>query len=485
MSTSRPPISHAHRLWDWPVHLGLLPLFFICYSWKQSHYFFHWDQGIGAWSIGSISLMGIAYLLYAAIYRNRDRAAWMASLAGIIFLHYAHLYAGLADYDTLLSRHRFLIPLLAGIFFGIGWLVKRYKGPQIRITHYLNALFLVLSLFEIGQGIHAMIRYQAWWSGLQETYVADSAVALPAIQHPLPNVYHIILDAHTSYESLSRHWEYEDTILQPALTQHGFFLAGESTSEFTHTVQAMSAIFEMDRISFPGLEESDTSNTLLWEGTARTIIRNGKVPQLFQTLGYELVNLSIFDWPASPRFCDSDFIGDPEQTANLLWRRTLGGQLWWDFLRPRSYESDQKILDQLLRIPDSLNQGPHFVYAHLAIPHAPYYFDRSGTLYPVGKQEGRTKQDAYLEHLIYGDKLIADFLDTWIPTLSAPSIVIIQGDHGFRFLENSDTRPIEAHSILNTWYITHQDYSSLSDSISSLDTYQIVLDVFLSPHVRN
>lgn len=477
--SGRTPISHARRLWDWHFHLVLLPLFFICYSWKQSHYFFQWDQGIGVWAIGSISLMGIAFLLYAGVYRNQDRAAWMASFAGIIFFHYAHLYIGLADYDTLLSRHRFLIPLLAGIFLGIGWLVKRYKGTETRATHYLNALFLVLSLFEIGQGIQAMIRYQTWWSGLQETYVAEKPITRPSAQHPLPNVYHIILDAHTSYESLSRYWEYEDTILRPTLARNGFFLAGESTSEFRHTVQAMSAIFEMDGIAIPGLREADTANTFLWDGTARTIIRNGKIPQLFQAMGYELVNLSIFDWPASPRFCESDFIGDPEQTANLLWKRTLGGQLWSDFLRPRSYESDQEILKKLLRIPDSLSQGPHFVYAHLAIPHAPYYFDRDGTLYPVGKQAARSKQAAYLEHLIYGDKLIANFLDAWIPTLSDPSIVIIQGDHGFRFLENLDARPQEAHSILNAWYATHKDYSSLQDSLSSLDTYPLVLDTFL------
>lgn len=460
-----------------PIHLALLPLFFACYTWKQCPHFFHWSQALLFMVCCTAGLICLSGILYITLFRKWIRASIAASAAGILFFHYTALYTYLlnSSLSDTWGRHRYLLPVLIGVWILLLVVLKQSRKRFERMNTYLNALFSLLIVFEGIQGLNTISLQTDWWKVLQTDYLSEEVHQIPNLpQDSLPDIYHIILDAHTSFESLSNYWEYEDTTLRPVLAQHGFFLATHSTSSFPGTTTSISSMFEMDSVRLP--RSATTGKRISWMAAARAIIRKGKVPKMLQQAGYEMVNFSIFDLPNAPRFCNSSFILDPEQTFSLLWRRTLAGYIWWNGLRTPSFQCDQEILNHLVSFQPAHTRTPKFVYAHLNLPHTPHFFDRHGTYFPRGIQPGRTLSTSYLEYLIYGDKLLAETLAELIPNLKRPTIIIIQGDHGFGQIGDATTRRIESHSIINAFYFSDQDYSGLHDSLSNLDTYRIVLD---------
>ena len=58
------------------------------------------------------------------------------------------------------------------------------------------------------------------------------------------------------------------------------------------------------------------------------------------------------------------------------------------------------------------------------------------------------------------------------------NIIIIQGDHGFREYDLSKISPLKQLQILNAFYFPDQNYSSLHDSISLVNTYRAVLSQY-------
>lgn len=459
-----------------PVHLLLMPLFFVCYSWKSYHYFFDWSGGLRMGIAGVAGLIVLATVLYILLFKAKNKSGIAATAAGMIFFHYTALYYWLQHaHFTSLGRHRVLIPVLGMVWLLL--LIRLYKQTNSRkLNAYLNVLFLVLIIFEAVQGLIALKTHQDWWARLQEKYTAGRPLPVLHPVSPAPDIYHIILDAHTSFASLEQYWGYSDTILRPFFQERDFFLATKSRSDYRFTVKSMSALFEMKLLDTT--EVSPDFDHLILEGTVRKIIRSSLVPQLLRSEGYELINLSFFDLPGVDRCCESEWLSDPRQTFRELSRATLAGQLYRDFLNPRSYLINQAMIDSLVKTPQHPTPAPRFVYAHLTMPHAPYNFDREGTLYRFGTQGERSETEAYLEYLIYCDRLIKTTLQELMQQIRRPSVIIVQGDHGFQNLEEPAARDEEAFTILNAIWFSDGDYTLLHDSVSSVDTYPILLEKY-------
>ena len=99
---------------------------------------------------------------------------------------------------------------------------------------------------------------------------------------------------------------------------------------------------------------------------------------------------------------------------------------------------------------------PKFVYAHLMMPHYPYYFDKNGKEQPYEKllEGNQSNKEAYIEYLQYSNKKLLELIRHILQTSASPPIIVLAGDHGFRHFK----KPVESkYYFLNLFlFICHQ-----------------------------
>ena len=124
---------------------------------------------------------------------------------------------------------------------------------------------------------------------------------------------------------------------------------------------------------------------------------------------------------------------------------------------------------------------PVFVYVHFFIPHEPFYFDAQGKSMPDEYAFGERTPGKYLEQLKYVNKLIEDITDVLVMKNRHEAVIILQGDHGYRYLTDQYGERIydEATCILNAYYFPDGDYSMLYDSITPVNTFRIIFNKYL------
>jgi len=138
--------------------------------------------------------------------------------------------------------------------------------------------------------------------------------------------------------------------------------------------------------------------------------------------------------------------------------------------------------------------GKKFVLVHIWAPHPPFIFDKNGN--PIQPDRPYfsgdanvffgTRQeylDGYAGEVTYINTLLEQTIDYILKGSKTPPIIILQGDHGpgthSSFVSVTDTCLEERFSILNAYYFPDRNYSSLSDDISPVNSFRVVLNQYL------
>jgi hypothetical protein len=137
-----------------------------------------------------------------------------------------------------------------------------------------------------------------------------------------------------------------------------------------------------------------------------------------------------------------------------------------------------EILDKLKR-KNMDHEKPLFIYAHLMMPHDPYLFDEYGKIHEDDSVFFFRLKNRYLGQLKYVNKLVVNTISTIFKndTLSPPPLIIIQGDHGFRYLPENGLQ--ESMTIFNAYYFPDEDYSQIYDSISPVNTFRVIFNKYM------
>ena len=119
---------------------------------------------------------------------------------------------------------------------------------------------------------------------------------------------------------------------------------------------------------------------------------------------------------------------------------------------------------------------PKFVYAHFLQAHPPYFFDSTGRILPKTPD---VSLEGYIHQIAYSNRLIQKITDSIIAISERPTIIILQGDHGITFNKEIPVR----FSNLNAIFFPNKDYSLLTDSISNVNFFRIVLNTFFEQNL--
>jgi hypothetical protein len=128
-------------------------------------------------------------------------------------------------------------------------------------------------------------------------------------------------------------------------------------------------------------------------------------------------------------------------------------------------------------IKDTTN--PKFVYAHIMLPHDPFFFKEDGDILPDSERDGassRRNKNNYLEQLKFTNKKIIESINLIFSQKKNDPIVIIQADHGYRYLDKNTGGQEEDHSILFAAHLPDLDSTKEADDVTGVNLFRRIFN---------
>jgi len=408
-------------------------------------------------------------ILSKKLIKNRIKAALISTLFIVINLFYLDLYNWITApvfLNKLLSHMTsdhpevIIIPLLGILGLSFLYFVMNYKSDLLRLNQYLNTILIAFVAVEIIK----------WFLLPQYDITLAEKVKIPNCnfiqRQGKPNIYYIILDEYTSSESLKKYLKYDNSPFDDSLKRMGFYLAPKSTSDYTSTQHCLSSYLNLSLLKIDSTKKYNSQNLLC-------IIRNSILEKGLVNQGYNFINYSLFDVGEESHFYNV-FTGE-HFLGRTIWF-TNSFKLWHSLFQSSHISNTNLNIFKMLQNLSLTNPvRPYFVYAHFLMPHAPFIFDENG------KRMGKAEQYLhinikYIKQLRFENTLVINTIRQILDHEKKRPIIIIQGDHGFRFLEGvSIAEKIkESHTILNAYLVPDEIKNELNDSIKPIDGLKLI-----------
>ena len=444
----------------------------------------------------SLVLAGTVYFFLQFVMRERPKQAFLTSATLLLFFSFGqgmtvlsqvHIKTGL----FFIGPGKTLLFLTSLIWLLLFFILKRKGLPQ-PITFFLNITSLLLVSFTL---------FPVLTHSFSTTYkknVINPISGNDTTGRRQPDIYFILMDGRARSDVLRNRFQYNDSLFCRSLTSKGFFIAESSFANYNKTITVLTSILNMDYV--PCLAEK-SNNSILDLRFFLESIRHNTLFYLLRDRGYRI---TAFDGDGLALFHPEDvdsLVATPEwdltpylnQFINLSPLPVLIGAFKGNETRRYDHHRNKILhaLESLKTIPGSA-YGPHFVFAHLLLPHEPFIFSRTGkSRYPSypfsiwhSVQENNwipaDYDSAYAEQVKYGDKRILGVIDTLLRYSPHPPIIVLQSDHGpsgrldLGSVEKSDVH--ERMAILNALYLPGIAADWQHKDMTPVNTFRIILN---------
>lgn len=425
---------------------------------------------------------------------SSTQSLFLSTLIITIFLFFGisqNLLFGLKQFHFL-SNSFFLLFLSFAAIITVLYFIKKKKNHPVMANRFIVLLFLVLISYEIIILSVTMVRGNSVYAMAKEM-TSPLLIEKKSSPEIKPDIYYIIFDSYTNLPTFKEFWNYDNDIY-PFLSSKGFYTVDSAFSNYKYTPFSMSSIFNLQYIK--GAEPylyHNSSNFLIGQRTYKDNL-------LFSFLKKEKYQLSIFSlFENEDLLTGFGFLG-VDKPSNWLRRQTMervymnpwiAGKImkffnWSDKLPYMIKESMKNFRDynglavkhifsDCEKNAKSDKIPPQFNYTHFMIPHDPYQVDKDGN-FITSAQPSTNDMNGYLEQVKYCNKLMKEITECLQADTSRKKIIIFQGDHGYRYYNN--TPVIKQYGALNAIYFYNKDYKGLSKKMSHINTYRIILNKF-------
>jgi hypothetical protein len=468
-----------------PVYLILLPAFFVLHGFKENFGFIEWYDAllllVTYWAVTA----GL-FLLLRLFIKDKLKAGLLTFLISCFYFFFGAIHDFFKQFSPVafFSSYSFLLLFLPVGFLFVFMMIKRKETRLKRFTSFAN---LLLCIYLLSDSILTVIRVFSKTGKKFSTYQFEKKLDLTLCKNcEKPSIYFLLFDEYPSSVSLKERYRFNNP-LDSILKQKGFQIQTASNSNYNFTPFSIASILNMSYVEgIPNVKSvtaKDYSN-------CANLIRNNEVIQFLDMQGYEILNYSIFDLAGNPSVIYQQFL--PLKTR-LITEQTffsrLNKDLGWILMKyfpfslifrgdVESKKNNKRILALVKgTINDKLSK-PKFVYSHLNMPHAPYYFDSSGNEKPMSlvMEEFKTNPaKPFLQYLVYTNKVITDLVDT-IQRDDPAAIIIIMGDHGYRTNDNTGDIKRVSFQNLNAVYLPPQYGSVFYDSITGVNQFRVLFN---------
>lgn len=441
----------------------------------------------------------ILLLLFAAIYRNSDKACFVSVCFVALMWSYGlvvqpgQVHGGGAPPDSWVR-----VLLYQGMLLVFGVLavaVFRSRRPwstAATVVTILAVSILCVPILQIGW-FRAANLSAARSVTPGNTGKTRSGAAMIRLA---PDIYHIILDGYSRDDVLAKVYGVDNTPFLDALRSRGFRIMPESRSNYMQTIMSLTSMMNMTYLD--QLPAPKTSAFLYREQLALFFQYSAVLGEL-QRRGYTCVRLlsdvEILNGGAGIELRPPRVMFDLTRIDlyGTLIRSTPLRVFPIDTWLAAPSQPLVRFQFEALQQPMPAVKGPLFVFAHILSPHPPFIFDRNGNTppgplqrsvadgsdFPGSVQEYRR---GYAEQVSFVNKQVlkaVDFILSRYPLYRRP-VIIIQGDHGgglgYHEEKLEETLLWERAGILNAYLLPSAVHFDLYDKITPINTYRVILD---------
>jgi hypothetical protein len=284
-------------------------------------------------------------------------------------------------------------------------------------------------------------------------------------------IFWIILDEHPSSLILNDAWGYKDTTFRKGLESLGFTVYDSCVSNYNATLFSIAATTYGAMLPVRGPQFINNRQ----QDILGKRISESPVMTLFKAQGYETHDLSLFDAGFKHYFMHYGVITNSSIVGMLLSKFDS------QYYMPQVLYNRQ-IVDSLNTL---LNYCPDsnykiFVYAHILMPHGPYLPLEINTIQTKRHLFAIVDDQAFLSYVRYTDSTILHVLhmglDSLTPEHRSKTLVILQADHGPRYIQNGgkDLRMNTSFGILNVVLWPAKSKAGFYNGMSSVNTFRIL-----------
>lgn len=475
---------------NFPWYLLLWPVFYAF----NINAFYHGviDAGSLWWQIFKWELLLVAFFFFFRIFfSNNMHAAILTVWLGFIFFYAHSLRTFFSKFPITRSLGYFpyLVTVWCLVAIILIILFIKSKSRPVRFSKFLMYLFVMLTFYE---GISYIIKISK--SGVavfSKQYRPKIKIDTSTITDPAtyPDIYYLIFDSYTNSGCLKRKFNYDNSVLDMALQKEGFYVPLASKSNYFDSPVSIAATFNMNYI--PKADSATTETELTYFCGLRNL-DNNNLWNFLEKKKYMIYNLSVFNIKKYKTKLKTLYFGNSDE--DLLKQKTLQNvtlpplRSFFNKRIPppppdfREASKENMLKDTLIietelkKVLDKPHPNPVFFYSHCLIPHPPYVLDSLGKPREPVIFNGYSP-DGYLQQCIFARGMILRYIQEIKQKAKGPFIIVIQGDHGYRYFRR-DINPKECFNILNAWYFSDRNYSSLYNTVSSVNTYRIILNKY-------
>jgi hypothetical protein len=227
-----------------PLFLFLLPLFFVIHGFTRHFYFVHVSDALLLIAVYTGSALLIATLFYI-FYRDLIKASLVAFLLTGFNFFFGSIHDALKAIagSTFFSRYSFILPFSLVILVVIIIALRKRKKPLLKIISYLNVLMLLLIVIDIGWLASKIIRSEKPLSSAIDTGFIKCDTCRK------PDIYFVILDEYPGNKALKEQFGFDNTGFENQLTERGFQVISNTTSNYNYTPYSVASILNMDYLN--------------------------------------------------------------------------------------------------------------------------------------------------------------------------------------------------------------------------------------------
>ena len=423
----------------------------------------------------------IVFFISWLFYRNVSKAA----LVSLLIMAFHFFFGGIQDMlkktfdDAFFTRYSFILPFFLAMFTVIIIGLKKRKKEFSNLNFYLNILFCLLLFIDIAWLVQKV-------TSKQKTAPVLSSAEIPGCNDCVkPDIYFLVFDEYSSSTALKELWNFDNTDLDSFLTVKGFTIQSYSKSNYNFTPFSIASTLNMDYLSIPNPKACDVRDY----SECFSLIKKNRVCSVLESLGYKIVNYSIFDLDKNPSPVEEDFL--PLKTR-LITSQTFLSRIKKDLLYHlltgrfelpwltknmiySTYNNNEKIIAATLKESKTSTGTPRFIYSHIEMPHPPFYYNSRGKQTDeriLIEENNKLTAASYLGYIPRTNQVVKEIVSSIMTHAKRPAIIILIGDHGFR------STPPETYHFRNqnAVYVSFKKEKWFYPGISNVNEFRVLFN---------
>lgn len=327
---------------------------------------------------------------------------------------------------------------------------QRLRRQKIVLPQNLVwGILVVITFVFVGQAR----RVWAVWQPIARQSVATTPTLGPSPAAPTdkPDIYYLVFDRYANEQVLREQFGFDNTLFVQSLKEQGFYVNAQATTHYPYTAMSvastLNASYHTSALT-PFLDNAVQSRTLY-----HNLIHTASVTRALKDAGYTYHHLGSWygatnEAPmadVSHIYEHSLVIGGKERKRlrglessafrqSPYYRFTqVGGLSWWPFQGHEFFGSTMpKAQLTTLRSLSTQKPGGRFIFAHILLPHDPFYFHADGSLSSnIGSNdEGKPIKQKYLDQVQFVNGQINSLVATIRQHSNGQAVILLNADEG-------------------------------------------------------